>query len=333
MPQERVDTLGTGSQPGASSPVAILFMAYGTPATLDDVEPFYTHIRGGRPPTPEMLAELIQRYKAIGGSPLARITRQQAQGVVDLLNRRHPSQPFRAFVGMKHSPPFIKDTVLDIAREGLRRVVGLTLTPQYSRLSVGGYISAVQHARRQAEGGEEMEVSFIESWHLHPPFIDCLARRVDEALRSIGATPSSATVLFTAHSLPKKILEYDDPYPRHLRETGQAVAERLGLTDWNTAYQSAGQTPIPWLGPDLLEELDRLAGEGKKAVVVCPAGFVADHLEVLYDIDIEARARAEELGLRFARTESLNDAPDFLEALASVLEQHLAEQLEEPAAR
>lgn len=306
------------------APVAVLFMAYGTPETKDDIKDFYTHIRGGRPPSPEALAELEERYERIGGSPLARITRAQADGTVQVLNEKGLPYQFHAFVGMKHSRPFVRDTVEEIVDAGFRRLVGITLTPQYSRLSVGGYISAVQHGLRRAEeAGVSVETSFVEYWHLNPLFIDGLVRRVKEAMDSIGGSPEETTVLFTAHSLPKKIVEYDDPYPRHLEETGRAVAERLQLRHWRPAYQSAGQTAIPWLGPDVLEELDRIAAEGGKSVVVCPAGFVADHLEILYDIDVEAKERADALGLRFARTASFNDAPDFLEALASVLMEHL----------
>lgn len=299
-------------------------MAYGTPDTLDDVEAFYTHIRGGRPPSPELLEELIERYKAIGGSPLAAITRAQAQGVVDALSRLDGSRRYRAFVGMKHWRPFIADAVREMHAAGIQRAVGLTFAPHYSRLSVGGYIEAAQKALESLPS--PLKMTFIESWHLAPGFVQALATRVKRALQRLGVqdpTQDHLTVLFTAHSLPERILQWNDPYPRQLEETARAVARDVGIKDWRCGWQSAGRTPEPWLGPDLLEILEQLAREGKRQVVVCPAGFLADHLEVLYDIDVEAQAKARELGLELVRTDSLNADEDLMEALAHVVKAHV----------
>lgn len=309
----------TKGQPSPSS-IGVLCMAYGTPDTLDDVEAFYTHIRGGRPPSPELLEELVERYKAIGGSPLATITRAQAQGVEAALSRLDGSRRYRAFVGMKHWRPFIADAVREMHEAGIQRAVGLTFAPHYSRLSVGGYIDAARKALEEL--GSPFRMTFIESWHLAPGFIQALVARVKRALERFE-NPDSVTVLFTAHSLPERILQWNDPYPRQLEETGRAVAQELGLQDWRCGWQSEGRTPEPWLGPDLLDLLEQLAAEGKRQVLVCPAGFLADHLEILYDIDLEAQEKARELGIHLERTDSLNADDDLVEALAHVVKEHL----------
>ena len=298
-------------------PLGLLVMAYGTPETLDDIEPYYTHIRGGRPPSPEALAELKERYRMIGGrSPLNVITRRQALGTAERLARRLGVE-VRPYVGMKHAPPFIADTVQAMVADGIERAVALVMTPQYSTMSVAAYQRSVREALDAA--GSSMQVAYVDHWHRHPGFVAALARRVEAALRELPPSArDEAVVVFTAHSLPERILQHDDPYPRHLEETAEAVAREAGLQRWQTAYQSAGMTPDPWLGPDILDVIRELAARGCPGVVVCPAGFVADHLEVFYDIDIEARDTALEVGIAFARTASLNDAPDFLDALADI---------------
>jgi protoporphyrin/coproporphyrin ferrochelatase len=293
-------------------------MAYGTPATPDDVEAYYTHVRRGRPPTPELLAELKQRYDAIGGtSPLLRITLAQAVGLATALG-----EGWDVELGMKHAPPFIEDGLADLDARGARHVVGLVLAPHYSALSVGEYAARAAAAPAVAEG--RVQLTMIESWHLAPGYLDLLARRVVQARELLLVTdPEQVEVVFTAHSLPERILEAGDPYPRQLEETAAAVAERVGVGRWSVAWQSAGRTPEPWIGPDLLSVLADRAEAGVEGVLVCPAGFVSDHLEILYDLDVEARQVAEGLGLAFARTESPNDDPDFCAILADVVRSHV----------
>lgn len=293
-------------------------MAYGTPATPDDVEAYYTHVRRGRPPTHELLAELKQRYDSIGGtSPLLRITVAQALGLATVLG-----EGWDVELGMKHAPPFIEDGMADLDSRGVRHVIGLVLAPHYSALSVGEYAARASATPAVADG--RVELTMVESWHLAPGYLDLLARRVVQARDLLLVTePERIEVVFTAHSLPERILEVGDPYPRQLEETAAAVAQRAGVSRWSVAWQSAGRTPEPWIGPDLLSVLADRAQAGVEGVLVCPAGFVSDHLEILYDLDVEARGVAEGLGLAFARTESPNDDPDFCATLADVVRSHV----------
>ena len=286
----------------------VLVMAYGTPATPADVEGYYTHVRRGRPPTPELLAELRGRYEAIGGtSPLMERTRAQAAGLAATLG-----DGYRVELGMKHAPPFLEDGVAALAGTGATRLVGLVLAPHYSRLSVGEYASRV----RAAAADLGVDVAMVESWHVELGYLDLLARFVREGLADL---PAGAEVLFTAHSLPARILADGDPYPAQLEETAAAVAERAGVERWSVGWQSAGRTPEPWIGPDVLDVLRSRASEGSPGVLICPAGFVSDHLEVLYDLDIEAARLASELGLPFARTRMPNDHPQFCSTLGEVV--------------
>jgi len=297
------------------SGTAVLAMAYGTPASLADLEDYYTHIRRGRPPSREQLDELRARYAAIGGhSPLLEITRAQAAGLErELALAGRPD--VHVALGMKHAAPFIEDAVAELVDAGARRILGIVLAPHYSRLSVGEYAD-----RARAAAGDA-ELTVVPSWHLAPGYLDVLAAALRDTLASL---PTPAHVLFTAHSLPTRILDEDDPYPEQLRETAAAVAARAGAASWSIAWQSAGRTPEPWIGPDILTVLEQLACVGTQSVAVCPAGFVADHLEVLYDLDIEAHERARELGIAFARTASPNAHPRLMQALAGVVTHHLA---------
>ncbi|HYX44207.1 MAG TPA: ferrochelatase [Acidimicrobiales bacterium] len=298
----------------ADEPTGVLVMAYGTPATPDDVEAYYTHVRRGRPPTPELLDDLRARYEAIGGtSPLLDLTRAQAAGLARALG-----DGWVVELGMKHAPPFIEDGMARLAEHGARRVVGLVLAPHYSALSVGEYAARAAATEAVAEG--DVELTMIDSWHLAPGYVELLATRVLNAYDHLLVTdPSAVEVVFTAHSLPERILQARDPYPDQLRETAEAVAARAGVARWSIAWQSAGRTPEPWIGPDLLAHLAERAQAGVEGVVVCPAVFVSDHLEILYDLDVEARQVAERLGLAFARTESPNDDPAFCATLAQVV--------------
>ncbi len=305
-----------------SAPVGVVLMAYGTPRSPEEIESYYTHIRRGRPPTPELLADLTARYQAIGGvSPLAERTEAQAARLQEALDGIEAGR-FRVTLGLKHAAPFIEDAVDELADAGVGRLVGLVLAPHYSSMSVGQYLGRLR--ARAAE--RAVPAAGIDSWHAEPAYVEFLAKALTDAREAL---PEQTKVLFTAHSLPERILAEGDPYPDELRATAEAVAERCGLarwTGWSVAWQSAGRTPEPWIGPDILDVLRDLAGHyrqagwdgtpGARGVLVCPCGFVSDHLEVLYDLDIEARAVAAELGLAFARTRVLNDDPTVLGALA-----------------
>jgi ferrochelatase len=306
--------------PSAFEHVGVLVMAYGTPATIADIPAYYTHIRRGRPPEPAQLQELIGRYQAIGGSsPLLEISRAQATGLLARLEAKHGGR-FQVELGMKHAPPFIEDGVQRLIDAAVSRAVGLVLAPHYSPLSVGEYVARARNA-----AGETLDFSFVEDWHLAPSYIDLLAERVNESLDCFAVEiRGEVDVVFTAHSLPARVLGSDDPYPRQLGETAEAVASRIDLAHWSTAWQSAGRTSEPWLGPDILEVTRALAAAGSKGMIVCPAGFVSDHLEILYDLDVECRAVAATAGLPWQRTRSPNADPVFLEALCDIVLDRLA---------
>jgi ferrochelatase len=277
---------------------AVILMAYGSPPTADDVPAYLADIREGRPISPGAIEELQERYRRIGGrSPLDEITERQRAAL-----ERELGAP--VFVGMKHWQPRIAEAVEAALAGGADRLVGIVLAPHYSRLSVAGYRQRLE----QALDGRA-ELVFVDSWHDDPAFLGVLAGRV---------RGFDGHVIFTAHSLPERILRDGDPYRDQLLETSRLVAERAQLGDWSFAFQSASATGEPWLGPDVLEELDRLAEKGVRRVLVCPVGFVSDHLEILWDLDVEARERAAELRLELERIESLNDDPDFVRALAGI---------------
>ena len=303
--------------------IGVLTMAYGTPSGPEELEAFYTDIRRGRPPTPALLAELRERYAAIGGrSPLLEITRAQARGVERALAQ--DGVRASAAIGMRHAAPSIEEGIATLLAAGAQRLVALVLAPHYSRMSVGAYAQRAEAA--VAAAAQPVPLTVVRSWHLAPGYVAFLADAVQDALAALpDGHGADAHVLFTAHSLPVRILDEGDPYPIQLQETAAAVAARAGLERWSVAWQSAGRTADPWIGPDVLEVLPQLAGDGAGAVVVCTAGFVADHLEILYDLDIEARDRAAGLGLAFARTASPNDHPAFVAALADVIRDHLQE--------
>ncbi|HEX2058670.1 MAG TPA: ferrochelatase [Actinomycetota bacterium] len=299
--------MAVGVNPG------VLVMAYGTPRGLDDVERYYTDIRHGRPPARELLEELTARYEAIGGrSPLYEITEAQRLG----LEKRLDGVP--TYLGQKHSPPFIADAVRAMAADGIDRIVGLVLAPHYSKMSVGDYRRRALLARDEV--GLDAPVDVVESWHLEPGFVSFLAARVRDAVERLSPEARRRhVVVFTAHSLPEAILRGGDPYPEQLRETADAVAAAAGVAEHTMGWQSAGRTDDPWLGPDVLEVLEGVARDGARGAVVCPCGFVSDHLEVLYDVDVECARAAEQLGIELVRTESPNDDPVFLDVLATVV--------------
>lgn len=296
------------------SEITVVLMAYGTPRSREEIEPYYTDIRRGRAPTPELLAELIGRYDAIGGiSPLAARTEAQRDALQRALDAVQPGE-FTVVLGLKHADPKIEAAVNDLAAAGYRRIVGLVLAPHYSSYSIGQYLDRT----RTAAEPHGIEVVGIDSWAVEPAFVEFLARDIRTRL---DVLPANTKVLFTAHSLPQRIIDSGDPYPNELRATAEAVATAAGLSSWSSwaiAWQSAGRTPEPWIGPDILEVIDDLAkSEAASGVLVCACGFVADHLEVLYDLDIEAKAYATQRRLAFDRTTCVNDDATIMAALAA----------------
>ena len=317
-----------------SGRVGVLAMAYGTAAGPEDIERYYTDIRGGRPPTTQHLDELKARYAAIGNRfPLLDITRAQAAALERELNEGGRDD-FAVYLGMKHSEPFIAEGVERMRADGIERAVGLVLAPHWSGISVESYVERVEKASAESGGPA---FTFVRQWYDHPAFLDFLAARVAGAMASLPADAGDGTaVIFSAHSLPTRALPDGTlrcktcdlcpdscRYVRQLQETSDGVNDRLGLADYTTAWQSAGRTADPWWGPPVDDVIRDLAAAGHSAVVVCSAGFVADHLEILYDLDIEARAVAEEAGIAFARTEMPNAHPDFIRALAEVVRGHV----------
>jgi ferrochelatase len=281
-------------------------MAYGSPGRLEDVPAYYADIRGGRPVRPELLEELTERYRRLGiedSNPLNAITEQTRAALEAELG-------IPVFTGMKHWTPRIADAAEAALAAGARRIAGIVLAPHYSRLSIGGYREQLE----QALAGRA-DLTFVESWHDDPGFVTVLADRV---------RGTQAHVVFTAHSLPARILDEGDPYQDQLLETSRAVAERAALGDWSFSYQSESPTGEPWLQPDILDHLSALHAEGRDDVLVCPVGFVADHLEIRWDLDTEAQERARELGMRLARIEMPNADPAFVRALAAIVERALA---------
>ncbi len=275
-------------------------MAYGSPERPEDIPAYFSDIRGGQPVPQEAVDELVERYRRIGGtSPLNRITEAQRASLEEATG-------LPVYVGMKHWRPWIPEAVEQAVGDGAERLVGLVLAPHYSHISIGGY-------RDRLEQGldRRAELVFVESWHDHEPYIALLADRV---------RGTDAHVVFTAHSLPERIIAEGDPYRDQLLETSRLVAERAGISTWSFAFQSESPTGEPWLGPDILVELESLCERGVRTVLVAPVGFVSDHLEILWDLDVEACEKAAELGLELDRIDSPNDDPAFIRALADLVE-------------
>ena len=313
----------------AAQPVGVLVMAHGTPSTPQGIEPFYTAIRHGRPPTPELLDELVGRYRAIGGtSPLTERTRSQVEGLAAALEAVAPGR-FVVRYGAKYVSPTIEEGVAALADAGVGRMVGIVLTPHQSTLGSGEYFRRAEEAAASVD--PPIGLRAVSSWHRAEGFARLLADRTAGALASLSAAERErVAVFFTAHSLPRRAVAEGDPYPRQVAESAADIAALLGLDaeaalTWGVAWQSAGRTADPWIGPDLLGEIRRVAHEGATAVVVCPVGFVSDHLEVLYDLDVEADQVARSAGVRFTRTRSLDDDPAFLGVLAEVVRRASAE--------
>lgn len=304
-------------------------MAYGTPRSPDEIEPYYTDIRRGNPPTPEALADLTRRYGAIGGiSPLAETTEVQRRVLQAALESMDPGR-YEVLLGLKHADPKIEEAAGVAAHQDFESIAGLVLAPHYSAFSIGQYLNRLQQGITDA--GSDRRATAIMSWATEPAFVNFLSDDLRVRLAKMRSSiEGTVRVLFTAHSLPERILATGDPYVHELRSTAEAVAERLGLTegvDWQVAWQSAGRTSEAWIGPDILQVIDELGtDESVDGVIVCACGFVADHLEVLYDLDIEAAGRAEAMALRFDRTASVNDDSATIGALAARLVLAIKEQ-------
>ncbi len=301
-------------------PVGILVLAYGTPAQPEDIEPYYTHIRGGRPPSPESLHNLQERYRLVGGrTPLLDLSQGVADGLQARLDAEAPGH-YHVYLGMKHWHPYIGEVVPQIVADGVREVIAVVLAPHYSRYSLEGYRKYINQALEKV--AEPFQLHFIESWHTHPLFRRMIADRITAALEQFPAEArDQVLVLFSAHSLPEKIIAAGDPYPQQLHESADGIAELLGLRDHRFCFQSAGMTGEPWLGPDILDYLDELHAEGIQNVLSVPFGFVSEHLEVLWDIDTEAQQKAGELGMTLRRISMPNADAEFVEVIKAVVAQ------------
>lgn len=300
--------------------IGVLVMAYGGPNNLDEVEPYLLDVRGYRPTSPEIIHEVRERYREIGGrSPILEQTWAQAHALEAALNTN--STKFKAFVGMRHWHPFIKDALADMQNQGIEQAIGVVMAPHYSRMSIGAYYQKLN------ESNSPIRFLRIEDWHRQPGYIQALADRVCDALKQFPEeVRADVPVIFTAHSLPEKILEWNDPYPTQLRETVTSVMELLGDQPHEFAFQSAAISTIPWLGPDAGEVIERFASEGKKHILLCPIGFVCEHVEILYDIDIVYQNLARSLGVQLERIEMLNTAPQMIEGLAGLIHQKVKEE-------
>ena len=298
-----------------TKPTGVMLMAYGGPNSLDDIEPYLLDVRGGRPMPAPFLAEIRHRYELIGGrSPILELTQAQACALQAALG-----DGYRVYVGMRHWRPYIKDAMAQVAADGIEKLVALVLAPHYSKMSVGAYHQRLQEARDQL--APNVQVTEVTSWKTHPLFLDALAEKTRAALARFDGV--DVELIFSAHSLPERILQTGDPYPQELLDTVNALVPRLGRpVSHRFAFQSAGSTSEKWLGPEVGQVMTELAGQGKRNFLVQPVGFICDHVEILYDIDIDYARRARELGVRLERTESLNDSPLLIAALADLVRSH-----------
>ena len=290
---------------------AVLLMAYGSPRNSGEIEPYFTDIRGGRPPSAEALQKLNDRYAAVGGnSGLNQITERQAAALA-----QHLGPSFAVFIGMKHWHPFIRDAVDRIIDEGFEEIVGLVLAPHFSSKSIGEYETRIQTAL----GAHEVRLTMVKSWYDEPAFVDLIAANLREAVEGAGAGGDEARVFFTAHSIPARIVEGGDPYREQLADSAKLYAEAANIGDYEIAWQSASATGEPWIGPDIVDSLELFGASGGKRAVIAPVGFVSDHLEILYDIDLEAKQGAEAIGIELRRIRSPNDDPRFIAALGNIV--------------
>jgi ferrochelatase len=306
-----------------STRVGVILMTYGSPATLADIPVYLKNVRGGRTPDDELVKEFRRRYALIGGSPLLRITREQAAALQEELNDQHPAGPmFHVVAGMRFAPPLIAEVLPEAAADA-QQLIGIIMSPQYSPIIMSGYVRTLEDAVADLQR-DDLTLKIAGDWHLQPYFLQALAERVQQALdRFPPDVRARVPVLLTAHSMPKRVVENEPNYINDLKETAARVAELVGLPPerWMFCYQSAGHTPEEWLKPDFADIMPELHQAGHTHVLIAPVQFLADHLEILYDIEIGARTQAEEHGIQFARTESLNTSPLFIKALATVVQE------------
>ena len=298
--------------------VGLLVMAYGTPYKEEDIEPYYTHIRRGRPPAPEQLEDLKNRYEAIGGiSPLATITADQARALGERLNAVQDEKEYVVYVGLKHITPFIEDAIEQMSKDGIKQIESIVLAPHFSTFSVKSYNG---RAKEEAEK-YGMTIKSVESWYDEPKFIDFWANELKEVYANLENEERDATCLIvSAHSLPEKIIAMGDPYPEQLKETAKLIADAAGIKTYEIGWQSEGNTPDPWLGPDVQDLTEALHEKhGYKAFVYAPVGFVSDHLEVLYDNDYECKVVCDRVGANYYRPNMPNTDPLFIDAMADAV--------------
>ncbi|UAL48544.1 ferrochelatase [Sutcliffiella horikoshii] len=303
--------------------MGLLVMAYGTPYKEEDLERYYTHIRRGRKPSDEMLQDLRDRYDAIGGiSPLARITEQQANALGDHLNNIQDDIEFKVYHGLKHIEPFVEDAVQQMKADGIKEAVSIVLAPHFSTFSVKSYNGRAQEEAEKIGGPS---IVSVESWYDEPKFIQYWVDRVQETFGSMDESEREKAVLIvSAHSLPEKIIQMGDPYPNQLQETADLIAKGAGINNYEIAWQSEGNTPDPWLGPDVQDiTRDLHKDKGYTSFVYTPVGFVSDHLEVLYDNDYECKIVTDEIGAKYYRPEMPNTQPEFIDAMATVVLEEL----------
>ena len=300
---------------------AVLLMAYGSPNRLEDVGPYFTDIRGGRTPSPAAIEELASRYRRVGlPTPLLAVSMELGRELERSLNLDPPDeQIYTVHLGMKHWTPHIASAVEEIVESGADRMVAIVLAPHYSRISTEGYRRKIEAAL----GARPLSLDFVESWYELDGYLDAVAENVRQ-VRAKFAHPEHVVAVFTAHSLPARILNEGDPYQDQLLRTSELVARRAGIEQWRFSYQSQSHTGEPWLGPDLVDTIEELAAQGHRAILVASVGFIADHLEIYYDIDIEAKEKAESLGIELRRTPMLNADPRLARALHSLVAARVA---------
>ncbi|MBV6682875.1 ferrochelatase [Bacillus sp. JRC01] len=303
--------------------MGLLVMAYGTPYKEEDLERYYTHIRHGRTPSSELLEDLRGRYEAIGGiSPLAKITLEQAKSLEEHLNDMQDEIEFKMYLGLKHIEPFVEDAVEQMHRDGIEEAVSIVLAPHFSTFSVKSYNGRAKEAAEKLGGPV---ITSVESWYDEPKFIQYWVDRVKETYVGMSSEErESAVLIVSAHSLPQRILQSGDPYPKQLEDTARMIADGAGVKEYAVGWQSEGNTPDPWLGPDV-QDLTRDLHEkkGYKTFVYTPVGFVSDHLEVLYDNDYECKVVTDEIAAAYYRPEMPNSKPEFIDALADVVLKHI----------
>lgn len=309
--------------------VGVILMTYGSPKKLTDVPRYLKNVYGGKDASVENIAEFQRRYDIIGGSPLVHITGQQAKALEKELNKQKNSFIFYAHAGMRFSEPFIKDVVFDLSKKA-DKIIGIIMSPQYSPIIMGGYIRELKEAVKQT-GRKNLILKIATDWHRQPFFLRALAQRVTQALAFLPSdVRNSVLVLFSAHSMPKRVIDKEPQYIEDLKETAAEVAKLAGLSQsrWMFCYQSAGHTPEEWLKPDFADIMPELVKKKQTHVLIAPVQFLADHLEILYDVNIGAREQAEKYGIAFARTESLNTSELFIKALADVVKETLMQNPE-----